>query len=127
MTIENYIQLNNFLKIKLKRSLSIKLQYFTDTENQEIETKLNILINECGCQNGSYFFAIGILGYAVMLFYFSFSLLENIFLIVGVILFSIMGKLISITMARIKLKSEIIKIIKIAQQRDIESNRWYSI
>lgn len=117
MIIENDVQLEAFLENEPKRSITVRLQYFSDIENKKIETTLNALINECGCQFGSYFLAMGIIIFVFALLYLSLSLKYILFSLCGLLLFSVVGKFIGITIAKKKLILEANKIIIIAQQR----------
>lgn len=121
MEFQEVEQLELIFTSNFKESIKLNLQDFTEDENKIFETNLNKLTNACGCEFGGYFLIIGIFASIIHQYYNSLSLYRYAFYIFGVIVFTIIGKLIGISVSKIKLKYLINEIKKIAQQRMCEN------
>jgi hypothetical protein len=125
MNIKYHFQLYALLNFKPKGKLTFGLQNFTQKENSAIEHTVNAHYNHQGYKLAICFFCLGIFTYAILNYQFPHLLKHQTYGFIAILLFSFIGKFISIHFSNQKFLKTVKKIIKIANHRIIESKIIY--
>jgi hypothetical protein len=125
MTIKYPFQLYALLNFKPKGKITFGLQNFTHKENSDIEHTVNAHYSHQGYKLALCFFCFGIFTYAILNYQIPYLLKHHEYGIISILLFSIIGKMISMHFSNQKLLRTVKKIIKIANHRVIENKIIY--
>jgi hypothetical protein len=126
MKIKYHFQLYALLNFKPKGKITFSLQNFTNKENKVIEQTFNAHYNHHGYKLAICFFCLGTFAYTILNSQFPNLNLSHLFGFISILLFSLIGKFISIHFSDQKLIKTVKQIIKIANHRTIENRIFYS-